>query len=1000
MSDSYRRRECIEAFKSGNEESAKNALSRIRRDLVGSTWTKLDFRTWNGILSVSLLHLAAHNGWKDMAVLLVKKFECPVHCQDDQGHIPLHYAANYGHLEVVEYLASLYDPTEKNKHGSTPLHFACSNGHLKTVRYMIKEVSCNPSCTDESGSTPLHYACSNGHLNIAQYLISEAHCDPSCTDKSDSTPLHYACSNGRFGIVKYLIVEEGCDPSLKNKYGSTPLHLSGHLDITQYLVKEKHCDPSCTDNSGFTPLHHACSNGHLDIAQYLIREKHCDPSCTDNSGSTPLHHACSNGHLDIAKYLISEAQCDPSCRDNDGSTPLHRACFKTHHEIVRYLLSTGRIDPLAKNNIGRTPFTYATGKYDIVRLFMPLLECQNEYPVHTYGKMILVGDSGAGKTTVTEHIIKLIVSKSTAEFVGKVECLTAGIIPHQVKNKQGVNFVIYDFAGQQEYYSSHAAILEQVMCKSAALFLCLIDLSKSNEGICQSLHYWITFIENACNTIERKSHVVIIGSHADLVTEPDEIEAKSSLLKEIAEKRMKNMKYQQYTGYLSMDCRCVNTDVSPQLISLVNKSHKAITACQPSINVYCHVLYAFLCSKLEQVGCTLDHLISLLSKENDSSLTTDRSLLTERLTILSDKGLIIFIQHHQSSWIIVKTEALLKEINGTLFAPDHFKEHRDLASNTGIVTVSKLCEEFPKHSSEMLVGFLTSLKFCQPVDPSELEATNLATHTPEDQFLFFPGLISSERPPDLAPSLEFGWCLGCRNPKSFFGSRFLHLLLLSVAYTFPLSNRRSHSPLHRRCTIWRNGISWTDSDNITTLVELISNNQWVVVAMSSSKDRQIEHAKLRSSIISLVLNLHQNQSPNLEVCDYLISPSLVKQYPFNDLPSADRFDIQDVAVSILQRKPSIPSQSERCIGHLPIQSLPLEPYHLLSPSSVCDLFNISNADKPVPVTLLHEIKKYCHQLNLRAKVYKELAQLREYLDKLSLFVGRNPLVSSVAVYCN
>ena len=957
---------------------------------------KLDFRTWNGILSVSLLHLAAHNGWKNMAVLLVKKFECPVHCQDDQGHIPLHYAANYGHFEVVEYLASLYDPTEKNKHGSTPLHFACSNGHLKTVRYMIEEVSCNPSCTDESGSTPLHYACSNGHLNIAQYLISEAHCDPSCTDKSDSTPLHYACSNGRFGIVKYLIVEEGCDPSLKNKYGSTPLHLAGHLDITQYLVKEKHCDPSCTDNSGFTPLHHACSNGHLDIAQYLIREKHCDASCTDNLGSTPLHHACSNGHLDIAKYLISEAQCDPSCRDNDGSTPLHRACFKTHHEIVRYLLSTGRVDPLAKNNIGRTPFTYATGKYDIVRLLLPFVKhnrVYREFPVHTFAKMILVGDSGAGKTTVTEHI-KLIVSNSTAELVGEVECLTAGIIPHQVKNEQGINFVIYDFAGQLEYYSSHAAILEQVMCKSAALFLCLIDLSKSNEDICQSLHYWITFIENACNMIEGKSHVVIIGSHADLVKQ-NELEVKSSLLKKIAHHRMENMKHQQYTGYLSMDCRCVNTDVSPQLISLVNESHTAITTSQPSINVYCHVLYAFLHSKLEPVGCTLDHLISLFSKDNDSSLTADRSLLTERLTILSDKGLIVFIKHHPSSWIIEKTEALLKEINGPLFAPDHFKEHRDLASNTGIVTVSKLREVFPEHSSEMLVGFLTSLKFCQPVDPSELENTNLATRrTPEeDQFLFFPGLISSERPPDLAPSFEFGWCLGCQNPEHFFGSHFLTLLLLSVAYRYPLSIRRFSSPHHRRCIVWRNGISWTDSDNITTLVELISNDQWVVVAMSSSKDRPMEHAKLRSSLVSLVLNLHQKQSPNLEVCDYLISPSLVKQYPFNDLPSTELFDIQDVAVSILQRKPSIPSQSEHCIGRFPKQSLPLEPYHLLSPSSVCDLFNINMTDQLVPSTLQEVIKN-----NLKVKkvpqVYKEL---KECLDKLSLFAGRNPLVSSVAV---
>ena len=84
---------------------------------------------------------------------------------------------------------------------------------------------------------------------------------------------------------------------------------------------------------------------------------------------------------------------------------------------------------------------------------------------------------------------------------------------------------------------------------------------------------------------------------------------------------------------------------------------------------------------------------------------------------------------------------------------------------------------------------------------------------------------------------------------------------------------------------------------------------------------------------------------------------------------------------------------EISIGRLPTQSLPLEPYHLLSPSSVCELFNTSKADQPVPVTLLCEVQKHFSQQQLREKplVYKEL---REHLDRLSLFAGRNPLVSS------
>ena len=102
----------------------------------------------------------------------------------------------------------------------------------------------------------------------------------------------------------------------------------------------------------------------------------------------------------------------------------------------------------------------------------------------------------------------------------------------------------------------------------------------------------------------------------------------------------------------------------------------------------------------------------------------------------------------------MKTEAYLNEINGTLFAPRQFKEHRDiLASNTGIVSTSSLLSVFPHHSTDMLVGFLQSLNFCRPVEPSVLENTytNLQTtpsHSTAD-LLFFSGLIQSERPDSL-----------------------------------------------------------------------------------------------------------------------------------------------------------------------------------------------------------------------------------------------------------
>ena len=969
MAEGRREEQYIIAFKNGIKVKAEQLLPSIPQPATITTTFKS--RLWYTELSlVSLLHLAAYWGWRNVVTSLVSVYNCAANCKDEMGHIPLHYAASKGHLEVVKYfIVELHcDPMDKNQYGYTPLHYACRYGYLNIAQYLIRDEHCNPSCENKCGTTPLQYACTNGYLNIARYLIREEHCNPSRENKNGWKPLHYAC-------------------------------VDGHLNIAQYLIREEHCNPSCENKNGWKPLHYACANGHLNIAQYLIREEHCNPSCEDKYGNTPLHLACTNGHLDIAQYLIREEHCNPSCENNIGMTPLHWACRNDHAHIVRYLLSTGRVNPLTKRKKCLTALTFASGKYDIIKLFEPFEECRTAFPVHTFTKLILTGDSGAGKTTITELIVRL-ASSTAVECVADVQRYTAGIVPHHIQSEQLGNFVVYDFAGQQEYYSSHDAVLEQVMRRSAAMFLCVVDLSESKEKICESLHYWLSFIDNACSTAEERSHVVIIGSHADQVM--SSVEEKSSLLQTIIATR--RVRHQDYVECIAMDCRRTNTDASRRLIATLTNSQKAITASQPVIHYYSHVVYAFLRTKLNVVGCTLHDLVSAIAKENDSSLPSDQSVLTEILTTLSDKGLILFIRYHQSSWIVVKTEALLNEINGTLFAPCQFKEHRDiLASNTGIVSTSSLLSVFPHHNTDMLVGFLQSLNFCRPVEPSVLENTNLQTtpsHSTAD-LLFFPGLIQSERPDSLVQqrALEFGWCLVCVDPEQYLSSRFLHILLLSVAYRFSRSFRRkvtsSFHGLQRRCTVWKNGISWTDSDNITTLIELLDNNRRVLVAMSCSKDRPMEHAKLRSSFIGLVHHLHQEHCPSVEVYECLISPSLFQQYPFNDLPDTDLFDIQDVAESILCRKPFISSQNENCIGCLPTQSLPLEPYHLLSPSSVCELFNHSNADQPVPTTLLHEITKHFSQLKTKPQVYYK--ELREHLDKLSLFTGRNPLVSSVAV---
>ena len=252
----------------------------------------------------------------------------------------------------------------------------------------------------------------------------------------------------------------------------------------------------CTKKNGETLLYLACCNGDFNIAQYVISEAHCNPSCQNSDGETPLHLACRNGHFNIAQYLISEEHCNPSCKNNDGSTPLHFASLYGHAHIVQYLLSTGKVNPLAKNKYGSTPVDWASRKpnnYNVLKLFQSFPQCKRlkrDFPVHTYTKLVLTGYSGAGKTTISQLIILLatktgFISVLSSGRVTDVECLTAGIISLHVDSKVNEvgNMVVYDFAGQQEYYSSHAAVLERIMKNSAAIFACIVDLSQCMDKI-------------------------------------------------------------------------------------------------------------------------------------------------------------------------------------------------------------------------------------------------------------------------------------------------------------------------------------------------------------------------------------------------------------------------------------------------------------------------------------------------------------------------------------
>ena len=997
------------------------------------------------------LHIACANGHLNATKYFITEQKYNRNCRDKHGWTLLHYASQGGHMNIIQYLITELgcDPTIPNINGDLPLHIACANGHLNATKYFIIEQNCEPNCRgplglillhyasqgshmniiqylitelacdptipDNNGALPLHNACFNGHLNPTKYFITEQNCDPNYQDNDGWTPLRYASKGGHMNIIQYLITEMGCDPTIPDDNGALPLHiacLNGHLNATKYFITEQNCDPNCRSQHGWTLLHYASAGGHMNIIQYLVIELGCDPTTPSKAGSLPLHIACQYGHLNATKYFITEQNFNPNCRGELGWTPLHYACKRGHTHIVQWLFQSGRVDIMAKDYLLRSCLGIIDTRnhYELLKLFQPFIQAASSFPLHIISKTVVTGSSTVGKTTLSKVITERAKSYFNVIRFGNVEQVvnhTAGIVPSLVDSWEVGKMVLYDLAGHSEYHSSHFAVMEIVMQQSPATFINVIDLNNTDCEISKQLHYWLNFIDNATSKTSRKSCVIVVGSHADLLTN-EQLKNKSDFILDLIQSRVRR---QKFIGFVTVDCRKIDSKGIRQFISLLHKSHGIISARTPSISYYCHLLYAFLKSKPELMStCTLQEIISAVAWDKDSPLSSETSILTELLASLSDKGVIIFIQNQQQpekSWVVIDTEKLLKQINGILFAPTSFKEHHQIASSTGIVLTSALKQLFPQYNLEMLVGFLEKFEVCHRVNwsGSTTNLQSIETSSPsgdkEECFLFFPSLIDCCRPSSLPreSNFNFGWTICCRNPKhQSFTSRFLHVLLLRLAYTYPLADadnsvRSSHCS--NKCIVWTNGITWENEEGIRTLVELIDYNQRVVVAMSHKTDsRPVECSKYRSAVSRLVLDLKQQLCPNVETDEYLISPSLLNNWSVADWcvsPSDnDLFPIENVAKSTLLHKPYIHSRAHSASDHFATKDvLQFEPYYQLSPSSVCELMDSSKADEIVSHSLLREVKSRC-QLNQLERQTR--SNLKKSIDQFSIFASRDPIV--------
>ena len=720
--------------------------------------------------------------------------------------------------------------------------------------------------------------------------------------------LHLSSYNGWSDVTKDLITKYHCDPHEGDSYGKTCLHFAAEgnrVDVMRYLIDECHCDPMAVDREGLTPLHLAAHYGHSAVVECLLSTGKCDPMAVDSDRWTPLHHAACRGHSAAVECLLSTGKCDPMAVDSDGWTPLHYAAHWGYSAIVEYLLSTGKCDPLAKDNEGRTPFTLAKerGRTDTLSVLKKFGGIKSSHPIDSYVNVLLVGNPGAGKSTLS-HVIK-----DTASFtllgsfrnVGGVVPCTAGIIPYKLQHRTLGNIILHDFAGHSEYYSSHSAVIENLLQGSGGVFLIVVNILEKEPV--KQLHQWLTVVRNEAQKALNECHVIVIVSHVDEISNPVERRRRKEEIQEII--------VRERCDGVFLDCRKLGGGGVDSFFNKLSSACESIRSTSGrNLSLYCHMMYGLLEERKENI-LTLFDVMSAGKNSDDYFIQDKREDVLDVLHSLHSIGLISVLKSEDKVWVVVNKGILLTEVNGILFAPETFEEHVDIASNTGIVSVSGLTRLFPKYDSDMLIRFLKIMELCQEINPSFLRMTNLHQLAVEEEeeggrerrgerLLHFPCLLSTDRPDEMTSEVyQFGWCLQCTSKHHFFPPRYFHVLSLRLAYKMALPQQ--NNKLKRRCTFWKNGLYWSNSHGVGSLVEILDGSQCVLVMMSCEKGCSDNMVSLRRDVIGKVMSVYKESCPSLEVKELVIDPKELA-YPVNTPRERTVYSVKAVMSAIVKRE--------------------------------------------------------------------------------------------------
>ncbi|KAM7015168.1 malignant fibrous histiocytoma-amplified sequence 1 [Tautogolabrus adspersus] len=250
----------------------------------------------------------------------------------------------------------------------------------------------------------------------------------------------------------------------------------------------------------------------------------------------------------------------------------------------------------AKGNPLRCPpeEVCAGGVMDIQNYFQHMDENPNTRSAWTVKTMFL-GCSMAGKSTLCRSL------REGKPVAIAVEDRTEGIEISQLY-AEGIRFLFWDFAGQEEYYLTH-----HVFITPRALVILTVDLASYSIVDPQSFRDQLWFWINNIQLRVPDSVVLLVGTHCDQCTDQEEVMEKKTDIEE----KVKTMLANRRT-VLKQQKRNLEENANPSLFT----DQLEELDCLLEYNLKVLDLITIDCTRMEDIGKLRSHVLTCIQSES------------------------------------------------------------------------------------------------------------------------------------------------------------------------------------------------------------------------------------------------------------------------------------------------------------------------------------------------------------------------------------------------